>query len=145
MSVFADSSAVVKLYADEPDSHAMRGLDDALVVSQLTRVEVPSALWRKSRTGALTTTQAAVLVADFESHWFGSDVAGRRYDVSAPTEAVCEAAARLVAVHGLRAYDAVQLATATRVRDVHPETRTFAVFDVDLRAAAAAEGFMLLP
>lgn len=61
------------------------------------------------------------------------------------TGAVLEAAARLCAVHGLRAYDAVQLASALAVRDAVPECRTFAAFDRQLRAAAAAEGFTPAP
>ena len=46
MIVFADSSAIAKLYADEQDHPLVRGLD-GLVVSALARVEVPSAIWRK--------------------------------------------------------------------------------------------------
>ncbi|WP_232832111.1 hypothetical protein [Nocardiopsis sp. FIRDI 009] len=45
----------------------------------------------------------------------------------------------------LRAYDAVQLATGKAVRSVDPGCSTFAVFDKDLRGAAALEGFALLP
>ncbi len=46
MSVFADSSALVKLYADESDHELVRRID-VLIVSQVARVEVPAALWRK--------------------------------------------------------------------------------------------------
>jgi predicted nucleic acid-binding protein len=53
--------------------------------------------------------------------------------------------ARLCAVHALRAYDAVQLACALAARDAVPECQTFAAFDRQLRAAAAAEGFALVP
>ncbi len=59
--------------------------------------------------------------------------------------AVLEGAARLCAVHGLRAYDAVQLACASVARDAVPECQTFPAFDRHLRGAAAAEGFSLVP
>ncbi len=145
MSVFADSSAVVKLYADEPGATVIRALDAALVVSRLTRVEVPSALWRKARVGAIGGDDAGLLVLEFEADWRGTRADGGPFLPVAATAQVCAVAARLVAAHGLRAYDAVQLATAVQVRDLHAPAGTFACFDRDLRAAAAAEGFALLP
>jgi predicted nucleic acid-binding protein len=54
---------------------------------------------------------------------------------------VIDDAAHLVAVHLLRAYDAVQLATARAVRAADPSCTTFACFDQQLAQAAAAEGF----
>ena len=56
MTVFADSSALVKLYADEPGHEPVRALS-RLVVSQLARVEVPSAIWRSSVSGSWTQGQ----------------------------------------------------------------------------------------
>ncbi len=48
-------------------------------------------------------------------------------------------------MHGLRAYDAVQLASACAVNAAVPEGTAFVAFDKTLRAAAAAEGLELLP
>ena len=64
MSVFADSSAVVKRYAGEPCSEQVRALP-AVVVSALARVEVPASIWRKVRTGQLPPQDAAVLPKAF--------------------------------------------------------------------------------
>jgi hypothetical protein len=61
------------------------------------------------------------------------------------TPTVLDSAARLCAVHGLRAYDAVQLAAAVATKAVLPECRAFAAYDQDLRTAAATEGFALVP
>ena len=47
--------------------------------------------------------------------------------------------------HGLRAYDAVQLASAKAAAQAVPDCRTMTAFDGTLRAAAAAESFALLP
>jgi predicted nucleic acid-binding protein len=134
----------VKLYADEEGSEAVRGLD-IIVVSVLARVEVPSALWRKQRTGAIVPEQVSTLIRGFESDWFGSDTAPPRFqhvDVSAEQ---LGSAARLVADHGLRAYHAVQLASAEAVRAAEPGCDTFACFDASLRDAAARSGFALYP
>lgn len=144
MTVFADSSALVKLYADEPGHERVRELP-TLVVSQLARVEVPSAIWRKQRLGELDAGAARLLTSAFEADWSGTEEELPRFSVVTATVAVLDGAARLCAVHGLRAYDAVQLACASAARDAIPECRTFAAFDRRLRDAAAAEGFSLEP
>lgn len=137
--VFTDSSALVKLYADEKDATDVRKLPH-LVVCQLARVEVPAALWRKHRMGELTAPDTAVLVADFEADYFGVRNEPPRFSVITVTAAIIDAAARLVGVHGLRAYDAVQLASALAVADAVPEGIGFLTYDSALAAAAAAEG-----
>lgn len=137
--VFADSSALVKLYADERDCADVRTLSH-LVISQLARVEVPAALWRKHRMGELAATDAGVLVAAFEADYFGDIDEPPRFTVVAVTGAVVNAAARLVGVHGLRAYDGMQLASALSVADAVPEGVDFLAYDDALTAAAAAEG-----
>ncbi len=144
MIVFADSSALVKLYADERDHKLVRE-QGSLVVSALARVEVPAAIWRKHRMGELDPVDAAVLVAAFEADYHGSSQDQPRFGVVATTADILETAARLVGVHSLRAYDAVQLASAKAAAEAVPDCRTVAVFDSTLRAAAAKEGFALLP
>lgn len=144
MSTFADSSALVKLYADEAGHAVVRGIS-GLVVSQLARVEVPAAIWRKHRMGELSAGAAAVLVGQFEADWFGTATEPSYFAIVRITGSTFEAAARLTGIHGLRAYDAVQLAAALEVRSAVPTLADFAAFDVTLRAAAAAEGFTLVP
>jgi uncharacterized protein len=143
-TAFADSSAVVKLYADEEDADIVRSLS-GLVVSQLVRVEVPAALWRKHRIGDLSAADTGLLVSAFEADYFGTDQQPPRFFLVGPSPAILDHAARLVAVHGLRAYDATQLASARAVRDAVPDGIAFLAFDKALRAAAAAEGLTLLP
>jgi len=50
-------------------------------------------------------------------------------------------AADLAGTHGLRAYDAVQLATARAVRTADPGLITFIAYDKTLNAAARENGF----
>jgi predicted nucleic acid-binding protein len=141
VSTFADSSALVKLYVDEDGHEAVRSLVP-VVVSQLARVEVPAALWRAHRRGAMGTAATAALVARFEADYHGPRA---RFGVVAPVVAVLDDAARLTGLHGLRAYDAVQLSSARAAAAADDRVRTFAAFDAALRDAAAREGFVLLP
>ncbi len=144
MSTFADSSAVVKLYADEDGHDTIRALDN-LVVAQIARVEVVAAIWRKARAGQLAAASATVLVAEFEADFFGmADELPRFASIDLGAE-VLDDAALLSATRGLRAYDAVQLAAARVAATADPTCRTFAAYDRTLRTAAAAEGFALIP
>lgn len=142
MTAFVDSSAVVKLYVPERYHEVVRARTDTLVVSAVTRVEVASALWRKHRLGELAAADAATLTAVFEADL--DEPAGRFATVPASTE-LLGAAVRLTAQHGLRAYDAVQLATATAARSVLGQLDVFVAFDVQLRMAATVERFEVLP
>jgi predicted nucleic acid-binding protein len=144
VSTFADSSALVKLYADEVGHEHVRVLE-GVAVAQLARVEVPAALWRKQRLGELSPGDARLLTADFEADYFGTDDEPPRFAAVAVTGSVLDEAARLCAAHGLRACDAVQLSSALAVRQADEDCTAFAAFDRSLRTAAAAEGFDLVP
>lgn len=141
MTAFADSSALVKLYADEPGWELVR-THPSYVVSAIARVEVPAALWRKHRVGELSAEDSVLLAAEFAADWHEAD--GKLMPVPVLGR-VLEAAADLVARHGLRAYDGVQLACASAARWAEPQIEDFLCFDADLRTAAAREGFQLLP
>jgi uncharacterized protein len=144
VSAFADSSALVKLYADEADHETIRSLQ-AVAVAQISRVEVPAALWRKRRLGELSTRHAQILTAEFEADYYGTDETPPRFAPILISGAILDESARLCATHGLRAYDAVQLASALAGRAADVTCTTFAAFDSSLRTAAGAEGFFLLP
>jgi uncharacterized protein len=144
LSTFTDSSALVKLYADEDGREHVHALA-SIAVAQLARVEVPAALWRKQRMGELSANDARLLTADFEADYFGTGSEPSRFVAVAATGDLLDEAARLCASHGLRAYDSVQLASALAIRRVDDSCTGFAAFDRSLRIAAAAEGFELVP
>jgi uncharacterized protein len=144
LSTFADSSALVKLYADEAGNEDVRALA-SIAVAELARVEVPAALWRKQRKGELSASDARVLTADFEADFFGTDAEAPRFAAVPATGSLLDDAATLCASHGLRACDGVQLSTALAVRRADESCSAFAAFDRSLRTAAAAEGFDLVP
>lgn len=144
MTVFLDSSALVKRYADEPGAELIRSLG-AGVACAIARVEVPAAIWRKHRLGELEARAAATLVELFESEWLGDGADWPLFAAVAVTDSVLEEAARACARHGLRAYDALQLAAALAARAAAPEIERFACFDRELADAARREGFALVP
>lgn len=107
-------------------------------MAEIARVEVPSALWRKQRLGEMSAGDAQLLGAAF-----AADISTNgRFSVVAATSVVFANAAELVARHPLRAYDAVQLASALTARDAGVLAR-FACYDAQLNRAAAAEGLAL--
>ena len=114
-------------------------------MSALARVEVPAAVWRKQRAGGLSASNAAVLTQAFEADILGASGERPRFAVLAVQPEILEEAAELVAAQDLRAYDAVQLASALAARAADPGCRSFACFDSRLSAAAAARGFEPVP
>ena len=144
MSVFADSSALVKLYVDEDGHEAVRAIA-TIAVSQIARVEVPAAFWRKHRMGELEADDARVLAAEFEADYYGTTEEPPRFAVVAVTDEVLDRAARLCARFPLRAYDAIQLGSALAAQVADPGLSAMAAFDTTIRNAAAAEGFTLSP
>lgn len=136
-----DTSALVRLAVDEPLSPALRELleaDPAVAVWWLTRIECVSALMRRVREGALAESdarQARVVLRALADTW--SEVR--------PGERIRASAERLLAVHDLRAADALQLAAALDWCDGDVDDATMICVDRHLRAAALREGFAVLP
>ena len=62
-------------------------------------------------------------------------------DVVAPTDDVRRRAGRLVAVHPLRAADALQLSAALLWAEDHPQSEILVTLDGRLGEAASREGF----
>lgn len=144
MSVFADSSAIVKLYVDEKGYESVRALSP-LAVGQVARVEVPAAFWRKHRLGEMDASDARVLTAEFEADYYGTVKEDARFTVVGVTPGILDDAARLCGRFPLRGFDAIQLASALAARTVDPGVVAMAAFDVALRSAAATEGMALIP
>lgn len=141
--IFLDSSALVKRYAVEEGSDEVLAIK-TVVVSALALVEVTAALWRKARTGQLSDADAAVLATAARRDLGGGnpelDVV--RVPLRPP---VLDAAAQLAGRQGLRAYDAVQLASALVVHRLAPDEHAgFLTYDAALRAAGAREGLPVL-
>ena len=105
---------------------------------------MPAAIWRKQRLGELSAADASVLVGEFEWDWFGEPARDVSFAVLAVTGEILDESARSVSRHPLRAFDAVQLASALAARAADSDLATFACFDETLSEAARAEGFTVL-
>ena len=133
MIYFLDASVLAKRYVAEPGADRVRRLfrrGANVAVSRLSEVEVTSALVRRMRAGDLTR---AVL----ESHLSSLLDDLSACDVVETRGPVVTLARKLVCAHGLRAYDAIQLASALRAK-THAAL-TFLCADDDLTRAARAE------
>jgi predicted nucleic acid-binding protein len=137
---FVDASALVKRYVAEHGSDVLRGLvrrRRALAASRISSVEVPAAIWKRARAGDLAPD-----VAKRISSRVARDLAEMR--VVEVRTAVLDRAAALVERRPLRAYDAVQLASAAWLAAETGLAITFACSDAALSQAAAAEGLHAL-
>jgi len=140
---YLDSSALVKRYVPEPDSANVRAAirrDPHIASSIMSFAEVRAALAAASRAGRFaSSSDLARTVAQFRRDW--SRCAAIAVDLT-----LVDAAGHLTERHGLRAYDAVQLASALVASRAgrRPRRIAFGTFDANLRAAAAAEGLPLL-
>jgi predicted nucleic acid-binding protein len=145
VTTFCDASAIVKRYVDEPGSGAVAELDERVVVSDLSAIEVPSAIWRKQRAGQLSPNDASLIVAAFGYDLRGGTYQPPRFATIGLHPAVLEHAVDLLPRHDLRSSDALQLACAVSARGSLEFCDTFMAFDHRLRIAAAAEGFVVAP
>lgn len=134
-----DSSLLVSLCVDEPDSDIARRLAGAGIVTwSASAVEIASAVERRRREGSLDEagrTAARAILAELTAGWT---------EITA-LAAVRDRALRLVATHPLRAADAMQLGAALVAVSDRPAGHEFACADARLRAAAEREGFTVLP
>lgn len=136
---FWDSSAVVPLLVEQAASTRVAGWaaeDHGVVIWTLTPVEVLSAFRRLLRDGALDEEAARAAEGRM-------DELARVCHLVADVEAVKRLAARLLRLHTLRTFDALQLAAALHWAEGHPEGRTLHTLDARLAAAARREGFLV--
>jgi uncharacterized protein len=139
-ATYLDSSAIVKLYANEQHHQIVRALPGVLMTSALARVEVTAAFFGKARSGEVSITVAQILSDAFSADW----ETGRFLHIASDSTIELEAA-KLCARYSVRGFDAVHLATANAARRAVPECTVFACFDNKLNVAAVGEQFRLLP
>ena len=141
MILYLDSSALVKIYVREEGTPEVRqAVTQAQYVgtSQITKVEVPSALMKLSRLHILDSGTAQTYLKLFLEQW-------PDFSSLALTNEVTERALRLVMHYPLRGFDAVHLATALVWQDLIGHQITFATFDKQLWRAAAKTNLSPFP
>lgn len=145
IAYFCDSSALIKRYVEEIGSDWFETLlasdgGHAIFVSAITQIEIASGLARLQREGTLrplTVINARRAVA----FHFGSE-----YNAIELSAQIIRRAEGVLFAHPLRAYDAVQLASALEIRDsllvIGGDPPVFVSADRRLLAAAEAEGLV---
>lgn len=141
MIAYLDVSALVKRYIIERGSRETIALSadaEITATSVVSRAEVAAALGKAARIGLVTHDAARNAHRSFASDW--PDLA--RVPV---TEALVERAEALAWEHGLRGYDAVQLASALTWQESVGQEVALATFDQQLWDAATRTGLKPWP
>jgi predicted nucleic acid-binding protein len=139
--VYVDASALVKRYVSEAgsaDVNALTAGAAALATALVTRVEVAAAFARAVRGGVLDDVAGRKAQRRFSREW--PDF--MRVPV---TEALVARAEALAWAHGLRGYDAVQLASALTWQDALGQEIVLATFDRQLWEAGPEVGLRAWP
>lgn len=108
MSLYLDTSALLKRYLDEPDSAAYGDHLDADPIWCTARITYVEA--RRNLAARLDGDALVIARARFEDDW-------QTIDVVEVDAALCAAAATLAESQALRSLDALHLAACDRVRD----------------------------
>ena len=137
MTLYLDTSTLVKLYFDEPGSDDIRRLvqaADAVATSSIAYAETRATLARRRRERVLTGTHYKDAAEAFELDW-------SRFAVVTLTEELTLAAGRLTEAHDVRGCDAIHLASFEWLlsRSVDDEVQ-FSCADDRLTRAAATLG-----
>ncbi|MBC7812602.1 MAG: type II toxin-antitoxin system VapC family toxin [Burkholderiales bacterium] len=143
---FVDTSVLLKRYLTEIGSiwvlsWILPSSGNSIIVSDLTPVEIFSALAKRRRMKELSARRIPILQNEFMWNF------AHEYVVTPIDSSILIQARQLVitygATHNLRAGDAVQLASAQKAASILSQSITFVSADNDLLKVAAAEGFVI--
>jgi predicted nucleic acid-binding protein len=139
VSLYLDTSALVKLYVQEAGSaEVARQVDGAAVVatSRVAYPEARAALARRCREGAISAPALRRAVSALDRD-LGC------YVVVELVASVARRAGALAEQHSLRGFDAIHLASALELAQLGGVVPAFMAYDRAINAAAAAEGLQL--
>lgn len=139
INYFLDSSAIVKKYVVEAGSAWIRTITSSaqtrIFIARIAWVEGVSALSRLEREGKvpLTVVEMAVQLFRYDFEML--------YQIIELQDVVADAAGQLVRKHPLRAYDAVQLASALHLLPIFSKSSSdsFTFVSADKRLLAIAQ------
>jgi predicted nucleic acid-binding protein len=132
MSIYVDTSALLKRYLEEPDSDAAEAFlagDIAWFSGRHTYVEM-----RRNLARAVSGEELVTIRDVFESDW-------RRTTIVELDEITCRLAADIGEQTGLRSLDSLHIGAAIRVG---PDVLSFLTFDVRQAQIARQMGFVVL-
>ncbi len=137
---YCDTSALMKLYVEELHTELMRKTCDqssSILVSDITWVEMRSALALRIRTHQISEADAEAALQKLRSEWLS-------YQALELDASIFETAGNYAATFQLRAYDSVQLACAQNANIALSGGMTFCCFDKALNNAAKVLGMKVL-
>jgi predicted nucleic acid-binding protein len=140
VTLYLDTSVLVKLYVAEPGSRQVRAEIDrwpTVATSVIAYVEARAALARRHRERVLSKTVYRQCIRQLEADW-------ERYLRVEVSEPLVKSAAGIAEMHRLRAYDAIHLASALGLRERLRGDVGFASWDVALEAAARRSGLRVV-
>lgn len=141
MKLYLDTSALVKLYVEENGSATVRealATAETVATTSIAYVEACAAFARRRREGLLSRGDYRRTIQDLQSDW-------DRYLLLEVTTELIRSAAELAAIHPLRAYDALHLASAKVLQQRLHGPIGFACWDSRLSTIAKREGLSLVP
>ncbi|NDE22780.1 MAG: PIN domain-containing protein [Synechococcaceae bacterium WB9_3_282] len=141
MILFCDTSALIKLLIDEPESDQMQQASsdaEAIAVCRITWAEAMAAMARRQREDPMSGNNIDLARGRLIQNWNDLTIV----EVS---QNLVETAGRFADGFALRGYDSVQLAAAYELRKSTDQTLTFASYDRRLRQAAQLLQLEVLP
>jgi predicted nucleic acid-binding protein len=141
MNLYTDTSALVKKYIQEAGSEQVISYFETYPIigtAALTLPEIAAALAKAIRLGWVPEAETRQAWQDFLSHW-------PTYTRLPVSTGIIERGAYLTWRYGLRAYDAVHLASALSWKEMIGQDVVFACFDKNLNKAAQQEGLQIWP
>lgn len=118
MKIFLDTSSLFKLYHEEDGTEELEKIFSQVKIteiflSEITKIEFTSTIWKKVRTKEITTKQANLTLELFEND-FG------KYNFVATNSLLLEQARNLTTKYGkdgLRTLDSIQLSTCKTLKN----------------------------
>jgi uncharacterized protein len=133
VTLYLDTSSLVKLYVTEPGSDAVRKLVEGssiVATSSIAYTETRAALASRRREHVLRPAAFVSVKKTFEAEW-------PKYVTVEVTSALCRDAGELAERYRLRAYDSLHLAAFAEIaREAGVRETRFSSFDSALNRAA---------
>jgi len=133
VTLYLDTSSLVKLYVTEAGSDVVRqlvGEANVVATSAVAYAEARAALARLRREGALSASKFTSAKREFGEQW-------PTYLTLEATDSVCRAAGELAEKYSLRGFDSIHLASFAEVaRRAGTDNTRFSSFDERLNLAA---------
>jgi predicted nucleic acid-binding protein len=117
MKIFLDTSSLIKLYHTESGTKELDSLFEInsiqeIFLSEISKIEFNSAIWKKVRTKDLTIDEATEITDSFTNDYANYSFVGSDYDLILRAKDLVTK----YGVQGLRTLDSIQLASIIEIK-----------------------------